>query len=181
MWLIELLRTCAVPPGCASEIIDGMCTRRSTLLASAMVIVLSLTACGSAERTGTSFCQQLAKEIPSIALPMETSDDIKAMVARYTRLLERAPLTIEGDLAILTDLLRQAANLNPKNSTEVQSLADASYAANKSSLAVREWVKSTCAVDISTGLTIEPPRLPTTTVATTTSTTVAPAPPAVSE
>jgi hypothetical protein len=138
-----------------------------------MVIVLSLTACGSAERTGTSFCQQLAKEIPSIALPMETSDDIKTMVSRYNRLLERAPLTIEGDLAILTDLLRQAANLNPKNSTQVQALADASYAANKSSLAVREWVKSTCAVDISTGLTIEPPRLPTTTVATTTTTTVA--------
>lgn len=138
-----------------------------------MVIVLALTACGSAERTGTSFCQQLAKEIPAIALPMETSDEIKAMVFRYTRLLERAPLTIEGDLAILTDLLRQAANLDPENSTEVQALANASYAANKSSLAVRDWVKSTCAVDISTGLTIEPPRLPTTTVATTTTTTVA--------
>ena len=152
-----------------------MCTRRSTLLASAMLIVLSLTACTSAERTGTSFCQQLAKEIPAIALPMETSDDIRSMVSRYNRLLERAPLTIEGDLAILTDVLRQAANPNPKNSAEVQKLADASYASNKSSLAVRDWVKSTCAVDISTGLTIEPPRLPTT---TTTATSVAPPPPA---
>ena len=159
-----------------------MCTRRSTLLASAVLIVVSLSACGSTERTGTSFCQQLAKEIPAIALPMETSDDIKAMVSRYTRLLERSPLTIEGDVAVLTDLLRQAANLDPENSTEVQALANASYAANKSSLAVRDWVKSTCAVDISTGLTIEPPRLPTTTVATTiptpvpAETTVAPPP-----
>jgi hypothetical protein len=140
-----------------------MCTQRTTLLASAIAIVLTLSGCGSAERTGTSFCRQVAQEIPAIALPMETTDDIKEMVSRYERLLDRAPLSIEGDLAVLTDLLRQAARVDTKNTTEVQALADASYAANKSSLAVRDWVMSTCAVDVSTGLTIEPPRVATTT------------------
>ena len=92
------------------------------------------------------------------------------MVDRYQRLLDRAPLTIEKDLAVMTDLLRQASKLNVNNKDDVQALADATYAANQSALHVRDWVKSTCAVDISSGLNIEPPR-----VATTTTTTVAPA------
>ena len=89
------------------------------------------------------------------------------MVDRYERLLERAPLTIEKDMAVITDLLQQAAKLNTNNPQEVQAVADASYAANQSALQVRDWVKSTCAVDISSGLNIEPPRVATTTIPTT--------------
>lgn len=89
---------------------------------------------------------------------MLTNDDVAAMVGRYERLLRRAPLTIEGDLAILTDLLRQASRLDPNNPAEVQALADAAYAANQASLHVREWVRSTCAVDIATGVSVSPPR-----------------------
>jgi hypothetical protein len=58
--------------------------------------------------------------------------------------------------------------VNPSDKEALQEIADATYAANQSALNVRDWVKSTCAVDISTGLNIDPPRLPTTTVATTT-------------
>jgi hypothetical protein len=100
---------------------------------------------------------------------MQTPKEVSAMVERYERLLERAPLTIEKDMAVMTDLLQQAAKLNTNNPEEVQAVADASYAANQSALQVRDWVKSTCAVDISSGLNIEPPR-----VATTTSTTTVP-------
>jgi hypothetical protein len=67
----------------------------------------------------------------------------------------------------MTDLLQQAAKLNTNNPQEVQAVADASYAANQSALQVRDWVKSTCAVDISSGLNIEPPRVATTTIPTT--------------
>ena len=48
------------------------------------------------------------------------------------------------------------------------SLASARLALENAALNVRDWVKSTCAVDISTGLNIDPPRLPTTTIGTTT-------------
>ena len=91
------------------------------------------------------------------------------MVQRYQRLLDRAPLTIEADMKVFTDLLRQAAHVDPTNSEQVQKLADASYHANQSALNVRDWVLSTCAVDISTGMNVAPMRQPTTT-------TVAPAP-----
>jgi hypothetical protein len=95
------------------------------------------------------------------------------MVERYERLLEVAPLTIEKDLAVLTDLLQQAEKVNPNEAAQLQALADASYAANQSSLSVRDWVKSTCAVDITTGVNVDPPRVATTTIAPP-STTVAP-------
>lgn len=146
-----------------------MCTRRTTLWASVVVLTLGLTACGGSSRTGTSFCRQLSNELPDIAQRVQTQKDVSKMVDRYQRLLDRAPLTIEKDLAVMTELLRQASKLNTNNQEAVQALADATYAANQSALHVQEWVKSTCAVDISSGLNIEPPR-----VVTTTTTTIAP-------
>ena len=43
-----------------------------------------------------------------------------------------SPSTIEKDIAVMTDLLRQASKLNTNKPEEVQALADASYAANQS-------------------------------------------------
>lgn len=150
-----------------------MCTKRSVTVAGLAVCVAVLASCGGSQRTGTAFCAQLGREIPGIAQRPQSTDDIKTMVDRYERLLEKSPLTIEKDFAVLTDLLRMAEDVDPTDQDQVQDLADATYAANQAALNVRDWVKSTCAVDISTGLNIEPPRqAPTTTVAGTT--TVAP-------
>ena len=151
-----------------------MCTRRTTLWASVLALSLGLTACGGPTRTGTSFCRQLAQELPAIAQRMQTSKEVTQMVERYQRLLERSPLTIEKDMAVMTDLLRQASKVNTNKPEEVQALADASYAANQSALNVRDWVKSTCAVDISSGRTIEPPRVATPTTVPAPPTTTAP-------
>ena len=137
-------------------------------MTSVLFLVLVLASCGGSERTGSAFCAQLGKESPAIAQQPTTVDEISAMVDRYERLLTKAPLSIEKDFVVLTDLLRTAEDVDPSQPDEVQKLADATYAANQSALAVRDWVKSTCAVDITTGVNIEPPRLPTTTVATTT-------------
>ncbi len=145
-----------------------MCTKRAAVLTSVLFSALALVSCGGSERTGSAFCAQLGKEIPAIAQQPTTIDQISAMVDRYERLLEKAPLSIEKDLAVLTELLRTAEDVDPNKPDEVQTLADATYAANQSALAVRDWIKSTCAVDISTGLNIDPPRLPTTTVVGTT-------------
>lgn len=140
-----------------------MCARRTTTTAIVVVFLLAVSGCASPERTGTSFCRQLARELPAIGQPIATTDEVTAMVGRYERLLERAPLSIEGDLAVLTELLSQASKVNATDTIAVQKLADATYAANQSSLRVRDWIKSTCAVDISTGLNIEPPRVASTT------------------
>jgi hypothetical protein len=135
-------------------------------------LIFALSACAAPSRTGSSFCAQLGRELPAIGQPMVTSKEVSAMVHRYERLLKRAPLSIEGDFAILTGLLQDASHVNPSDKEALQKMADATYAANQSALNVRDWVKSTCAVDISTGLNIDPPRLPTTTIAATSTTAV---------
>jgi len=152
----------------------AMCARiprASALLAATVPVLLSLTSCGG-ERTGTAFCRQLAREVPAIGEPVTTKTQALGIVERYERLLEKAPLTIEPDLRIVTDLLRMAAKVDTEDPAQVQELADASYKAEKASENVSDWVKSTCAVDLATGLSIEPPR----TVPTTTTTVAAPAP-----
>lgn len=151
-----------------------MCTRRLISVASLCALIGTLTACSGPDRTGTAFCAQLGKELPAIAQPIATTGDVSAMVDRYERLLKRAPLTIESDFTTLTDLLKQASRLNPNDATQVQELADASYRANQASLSVRDWIKSTCAVDISTGLNIEPMRQASTTTVAESTTTPAP-------
>lgn len=149
-----------------------MCTRRFIRQTPWVVLAAVLISCGGPQRTGTNFCRQLAKELPAIGQPMATTQEVAAMVGRYERLLEVAPLAIEKDLAVLTDLLQQAEKVNPNDTAQLQALADASYAANQSSLTVRDWVKSTCAVDITTGVNVEPPRVATTTIPATSTTDV---------
>jgi len=150
-----------------------MCTRRTISVASAITLMLALASCSSPERTGTSFCGQLAKELPTISLRMTTPAQVRATVNSYERLTERAPLNIESDIKVFTALLRVASSVNPSDKEALQQLANSSYAANQSALAVRKWVKDTCAVDISTGLNITPPRIATTTT-TSVSTSVPP-------
>jgi len=147
-------------------------------MAPMVVCAMVLAACSTPQRTGTNFCRQLANELPAIAQPVSTTQEITQMVDRYERLLKVAPLSVERDLAVLTDVLQQAAKVDTTDPEQVQALADASYAANQSALSVRDWVKSTCAVDISTGMNIDPPRVATTTLAPTTTVPTTAAPPA---
>ena len=97
---------------------------------------------------------------------MDTGGDVVAQVARYKRLLKVAPLAIESDFQVLTDLLDAAARMNPNNTDDVQEIADRAYAANMSAQAVSAWVKDTCAVDLATGVTVQPPRVATSTTST---------------
>ena len=147
-----------------------------SIIAAAALVV---TSCGGDERSSNAFCRQLADELPEIGQPMDTGGDVVAQVARYKRLLKVAPLAIESDFQVLTDLLDAAARMNPNNTDDVQEIADRAYAANMSAQAVSAWVKDTCAVDLATGVTVQPPRVATSTTSTiavtdTTTTTNAP-------
>ncbi|MCE2854874.1 MAG: hypothetical protein LW606_04120 [Ilumatobacteraceae bacterium] len=130
------------------------------------VLAVAIASCGGDERSSNAFCRQLADELPEIGQPMDTGGDVVAQVARYKRLLKVAPLSIETDFQVLTDLLDAAARMNPNNTDDVQDIADRAYAANMSAQAVSAWVKDTCAVDLATGVTVQPPRVATSTTST---------------
>ena len=130
------------------------------------VLAVAIASCGGDERSSNAFCRQLADELPEIGQPMDTGGDVVAQVARYKRLLKVAPLSIETDFQVLTDLLDAAARMNPNNTDDVQDIADRAYAANMSAQVVSAWVKDTCAVDLATGVTVQPPRVATSTTST---------------
>lgn len=146
-----------------------MCARVPRLAAAVLVVTL-LASCGD-ERTGSAFCARLGKETPAIGQPITTKTEATEMVSRYERLLDVSPLSIERDMTSVVEVLRLASRIDTNDPQEVQELADATYAANQAALNVRDWVKSTCAVDISTGMSIAPPRTAPPTTSTTTSTT----------
>lgn len=149
-----------------------MCTRRLGVLATLTAFCLLTFAACSPSRTGTNFCRVLQKELPEIGMSIATQAEVSAMVNRYQKLLDAAPLAIESDLAVLTNLLKKSAQVDASDPKSIQEVADLAYAANKSALAVSAWTKDTCAVDISLGVNIDPPRVPapTTTLLETTTT-----------
>lgn len=126
----------------------------------AIAITLLGGGCSSTQRTGTNFCRRLGEVLPQIGEPMQTQGDVLEQVSRYEQLLEVAPLSIEDDLRVLTDVIRRASRVDPADPDQLQELADAAYASNRSALAVAAWVRDTCAVDITNGLRVDPPRQP---------------------
>lgn len=118
--------------------------------------LLTLTACGEPARTATNFCRQLQLELPEIAQPTATPAEVTALVARYERLGDVAPLAIEEDWNALTNLVKAAANVDAADPASVQAVADLSYATQKSATAAAVWVRETCGVDISTGISTTP-------------------------
>lgn len=137
----------------------GMRTRPISLVSVALLVV-ALGACRSTPRTAQNFCRQLAKELPGIAEPPVTDDQITQAVRRFERLNEIAPLEVEEDWQALTELMRAARDVDANDTQSVQALVDLSYATEKSATAASAWVLSTCGVDISTGLATGTPTAP---------------------
>ncbi|MHB1089580.1 MAG: hypothetical protein ACYC06_05605 [Ilumatobacteraceae bacterium] len=116
----------------------------------------TLTACSTPARTATNFCRQLQQELPEIAQPTATPAEVSALVARYERLGDVAPLVIEEDWKALTNLVKAAAAVDAADPASVQAVADLSYATQKSAAAAAVWVGETCGVDLSTGISTTP-------------------------
>ena len=95
--------------------------------------------------------------MPEIAELPATPEAIDATVERYERLLDVAPLAIEDDLRILTELFQAAADMDASDPDSVQAVVDQAYYSEQSATNVSEWVLETCGVDISTGLVVTPP------------------------
>ncbi len=122
----------------------------------ACAAVIGLAACSEPARTATNFCRQLEHELPEIAQPTATPAEVSALVGSYKRLEKVAPLAVEDDWKALTNLVEAAAGVNASDPESVQAVADLSYATQKSAAAAARWVRETCGVDISTGISTTP-------------------------
>ena len=137
------------------------CVRSQTNMAArvtATVFTLALltNACTETPRTATNFCRQLALEVPAITQPTATPAEVSQMLDRYKRLAKVAPLAIEEDWKSLTELLTVASRVNPNDAESVQTVIDMSYSTQKAADSSAKWIRETCGVDISTGLSVGP-------------------------
>jgi len=115
-----------------------------------------LTACSETARTGTNFCRQLAKEMPGIAVMPATVAEVNAAVGHFTRLQKVAPLEVQQDWDVLTELMIAASKVKAEDAESVQQVADLAYASEANSKSASDWVKATCGVDISLGVQVTP-------------------------
>ena len=115
-----------------------------------------LTACSETPRTGTNFCRQLAKEMPGIAVMPTTVAEVNAAVGHFTRLQKVAPLEVQQDWDVLTELMIAASKVKAEDAESVQQVADLAYASEANSKSASDWVKATCGVDISLGVQVTP-------------------------
>lgn len=120
------------------------------------IALITISACAETPRTGTNFCRQLAKEMPGIAVMPATVEEVNAAVGHFTRLQKVAPLEVQQDWDVLTELMIAASKVKADDTESVQKVADLAYTSEASSLAASEWVKATCGVDISLGVQITP-------------------------
>ena len=147
-----------------------MSPRTSSRPAVAVVIGLAivcsaLVGCSDPDRTGASFCAELAVELPGLTGPIGTDDDIDVLVGRYERLDRITPLAIEDEWNVLTELLKQASDVDVSDPLSRQQLADAAYKAERPARDVARWVESTCGLTMPEVVGIEGPD--TTTAVTT--------------
>jgi len=132
-------------------------THMATRVAATVFTLAVLTnACAETTRTATNFCRQLALEVPAITQPTATPAEVSQMLDRYKRLAKVAPLAIEEDWKSLTELLTVASRVNPNDAESVQTVIDMSYSTQKAADASAKWIRETCGVDISTGLSVGP-------------------------
>jgi len=115
-----------------------------------------LTACSETPRTGTNFCRQLAKEMPGIAVMPATVAEVNAAVGHFTRLQKVAPLEVQQDWDVLTELMIAASKVKAEDAESVQQVADLAYASEANSKSASDWVKATCGIDISLGVQVTP-------------------------
>lgn len=91
------------------------------------IALITISACAETPRTGTNFCRQLAKEMPGIAVMPATVEEVNAAVGHFTRLQKVAPLEVQQDWDVLTELMIAASKVKADDAESVQKVADLAY------------------------------------------------------
>ncbi len=130
-----------------------------------IVVICATQACSDPERGGANFCAQLNQQLPGLTGPLVVSSDIKDLVKRYKKLDRITPLAIEDDWHTVTELMNQAAEVDPQDPLSRQELADNAYKAERPARNVAAWVEATCGFEMPDVIGVEGRITPSTTAA----------------
>jgi hypothetical protein len=124
------------------------------------VALSSAAACGSdPDPAGDAqrFCGEVEASKEELTSPdLASSDEILPLIDLYRRIGELAPLEIERDWQHLTASYETASTVVPGEEESEQRMIESALRAEKSAVAVSEWLKVNCAVDLGPVATITP-------------------------
>jgi hypothetical protein len=130
------------------------------------IVVMTLgVSCSDTEHSGANFCGKLEKQLPGLTGPLIATSDIKDLLSRYQGLAKITPLAIEADWKTVTELIKQAAEVDPEDPLSRQELSDAAYQAERPARNIATWVESTCGLAMPDVIGLEGSIAPETTVA----------------
>jgi hypothetical protein len=145
------------------------------------VLLVGLVACGGDDESGDAerFCGEVAEHRDLLTRPQlgasgDVDADIEALLAEYRRIGEFAPLAVEADWDQLVEAYETAAAVDAADPESEQAALEAVFRAERSAVAVADWLRRTCAVDIGPIATIVPEAGASTTTTSTTTSTTAP-------
>jgi hypothetical protein len=104
----------------------------------------AITSCSDTDRGSSRFCGELAVELPLLGGPFVDGSDVDDLVSRYEKLNGITPLAIDEEWNALTELVRQAADVDVDDPVSRQELADTAYKTERSARDVAIWVETTC-------------------------------------
>jgi hypothetical protein len=136
----------------------------STLLAA--VTVVALGACDDDGGDSEAFCADVADNVEALRATPATDQEVEDLIDLWHDLGGDAPLAIEEEWNRHADNLELAWT-----SDDQQEVLASTFAAERSTVAIAEWLHETCAIDFGPVTTIVEASLPTTTVAGSTTTT----------
>lgn len=122
-------------------------------------LVVGAGACGSGEPTADAerFCAEVDSNKKAITAPaLRTAADVEAFVDLHRRIGEFAPLAIEQEWNDVTSNYETAATIDPEDPESIERAKSKAYATERSVVAVRDWLRATCRVNLGPVTTIVP-------------------------
>jgi hypothetical protein len=122
---------------------------RTRLVAPLVGLAWALVACGGSggDRAGR-FCAEVKADQPTITATVADPTGVDHVVDRFRDLEQTAPLAIEDDWQVLTQLVETAAAIAPGDTAARTRFVTAAYEADRSVQNVVGWVRSVCGVDL---------------------------------
>lgn len=125
---------------------------------SVTAVAVGAGACGGeATANAEEFCAEVDDNKEAITAPLlRTEADVRAFVDLHQRIGELAPLAIEQEWDDITSNYETAATIDPDDPESIERARAKAYATERSVVAVRDWLRATCRVNLGPVTTIVP-------------------------
>lgn len=130
-----------------------------------MAVVALLGACGDGNsRSVERYCDDLAEQVDQLNVDLVTLDDAEALVDRYQRFADRAPVAVADEWRQLADLVQAAAAADLEDPAARSAVVELAASTERATIRIVEHALSVCGISLPTGppppattTTLEPP------------------------